>query len=336
MNTTSYSPKVQHLAIRLPNWLGDICMVLPILRAIQEKAKVENPNVQFTLFVQSPYISLLEKLGVEGEVIALPRKNWRYFFTFLTWRRQFDVFVLFTNSERGDIEAWLTGAKRRYGIARPNKPRKLLTHRYLLDRHFDEQSLHQTYLWEQFAQYFNLLDDLDLSPFARMQSKKRQVGLICGSANTPEKRWSIENWQQLIERLLKLFDAVLLLGTPSDTAVCQQIQSGVSDISRVINLAGQTNLAELIDLMRQQTLIIGNDTGGLHLANALGVPVIGLYGFTNSLRCHPIFSAPMAIIDSPKGYKAGQMSDISVEMVLGKVEAIIPSLQEGYEEYIDK
>lgn len=322
MNLTPSAKKTQHFAIRLPNWLGDICMALPIIRAIQEKAKAENPQAQFTLFVQAPYISLLDKLGVQGEIIALPQKNWHYFLTFLSWRKCFDTFILFTNSERGDLEAWLTGTPLRYGIARPNKPRKLLTHRYLLDSHFNEQSLHQTYLWIQFAQYFNMLDSFDLSPMKRSPSLKRQVGLICGSANTPEKRWPIESWQQLIKHLLARFDSVLLLGTPDDAAVCQQVQAGVTEASRVVNLAGKTSLGELVDVMQQQVLIIGNDTGGLHLANALGVPVIGLYGFTNSLRCHPIFSAPMEIIDSPNGYQNGQMSDISVEMVLDKVITI--------------
>lgn len=310
----------QKIAVRLPNWLGDVCMALPIVQSLYAKAKAENPHVQMTIFVQPQYLSLLEKLGIEGEKVALPKKNWRYFFHFLAWRGQFDSYVLFTNSERGDMEAWLTGATSRYGIARPNKPRKLLTHRYALSPDFDEHALHQTRLWEQFTQHFHLLNQVDLSPFAQASEKQQQVGLICGSANTPEKRWPIEYWQQLASELLHQFDEVVLLGTPDDVAVCQQVQAHMDgEASRVINLAGKTGLAELVDVMRRQQLIIGNDTGGLHLANMLGVPVVGLYGFTNPIRCHPIFDAPLAMIESPKGYERGVMSDISVEMVLESV-----------------
>ncbi len=311
------------IAVRLPNWLGDVCMVLPIFRALQTKVSQENPGAEITIFVQPQYVSLLNKLGVEADIIALPKKNWRYFFHFLSWRGEFDDYILFTNSERGDLEAWMTRATSRYGIARPQKPRKLLTHRYVLDKQFDEQALHQTRLWENFTRHFNLItaNELDLTPFFTEQVKKSQVGLICGSANTPEKRWAIDNWQNLASQLLTHFDEVVLLGTPDDVDVCQQIQAGVKgDKTRVTNLAGKTSLAGLIDVMAQQQLVIGNDTGGLHLANLLGVPVIGLYGFTNPVRCHPIFDAPLVIIESPKGYGKGVMSDIGVDEVLSVVE----------------
>ncbi len=313
------------VALRLPNWLGDVCMALPVLRAVQAKLKAENPDAPITIFVQSQYLSLLEKLDIKGEIVALPKKNWRYFFSFLAWRGQFSDYILLTNSERGDLEAWLTKATARYGISRPNKPRKLLTHHYQLDKQFDEQALHQTHLWKNFTRHFNLIENksLNLDPFTNHQIKKSQVGLICGSANTPEKRWPVNRWQQLASELLAYFEKVVLLGTPDDIEVCQQIQVGIQgDKTRVINLAGKTGLADLVDVMAQQKLIIGNDTGGLHLANMLGVPVIGLYGFTNPVRCHPIFHAPLAIIESPRGYGKGVMSDISVDKVLSEIETM--------------
>ncbi len=315
------------IIFRLPNWLGDVCMALPIIRGIQKKY----PDAHYAFLVQAPYIELLEKLGIEGEKMALPKKNWRYFFHFLRQREAFDANILFTNSERGDTEAWLMRSQQRYGIARPHKVRKLLTHRYSLDADFDEENLHQTHLWRDFAQSFAWLDAADFSPcphantHARVQNDadaSPAVGLICGSANTPEKRWPSENWQVLITQLLaRGTRRIVLIGTRDDAHACEQIAQACDD-ERVENWAGKTNLAALCDMMRALSLVIGNDTGGLHLANALGVPVIGLYGYTNPVRCRPIFDAPVEILQSPQGLGKGTMADITVEQVLSAVPAL--------------
>lgn len=297
-------------------------MALPVIKAIQTKVFQDNLETQFSLLVRPQYVSLLEKLDIAGEKIALPEKNWQYFFRCLKWRGQFDAQIMFTNSERGDVEAWLMGTPERYGIARPKKPRRLLTHRYTLSENFDEDALHQTFLWRDFTAQFDLHegDELDLTPFTNpIKAKRGHVGLICGSANTPEKRWSSENWQRLITALLeKNVEQIVLLGTKDDIDVCANIAKAVND-SCVQNLAGKTNLAELVDVMRKQSLIIGNDTGGLHLANALGISVVGLYGLTNPIRSRPIHDAPLTTIQSPKGYGEGKMADITVEAVLAAV-----------------
>ncbi len=298
-------------------------MALPIIKAIQNTY----PQAHCTLLVQPQYVDLLTALGVEGELLPLPKKNWRYFLTFLRWRGQFDAQILFTNSERGDIEAWLIAAKQRFGITRPDKPRKLLTHHYALTSDFAADPRHQTHLWRDFTAQFHWHDGIDLSPYCPTEppppAAAGAIGLICGSANTPEKRWPVGHWQALIGALLQRSDArILLLGTADDRAVCEAITDAIKD-SRVENLAGRTTLAELTTLMRGLSLLIGNDTGGLHLANAVGVPVIGLYGYTNPARCRPIYDAPLTILPATAAARAEttSMADISVAQVLDALDA---------------
>ena len=67
----------------------------------------------------------------------------------------------------------------------------------------------------------------------------------------------------------------------------------------VDNLAGETNLAAFVEKLRECRLLVGNDTGGVHLANALGVPVAVVYGPTNPLRTGPVCEAPVAILQPP-------------------------------------
>ena len=101
--------QANHIAIRLPNWLGDICMALPIIRAMQSEVLQTNPNARFTLLMLPQYVSLMKTLAIAGECVALPQKGMLYFAKCLAWRGQFDAHILFTNSQRGDLEAWLIG-----------------------------------------------------------------------------------------------------------------------------------------------------------------------------------------------------------------------------------
>ncbi|PID62767.1 MAG: hypothetical protein CR974_03225 [Gammaproteobacteria bacterium] len=342
-------PPNARILFRLPNWLGDVCMALPVVTAIQKKY----PQAQFAFLAQPAYLDLLEKLGVEGEKLPLPAKNWRYFFHFLMQRRRFDAQILFTNSERGDLEAWLMRSRQRYGIARPNKGRKLLTQRYTLSGDFDEESYHQTQLWGDFTASFGWHNGLDLTAFQPVEDNASgnassnvadstadsvadsvadkaagaKIGLICGSANTPEKRWPAEYWQALIDELLAREVAqIVLLGTADDAAVCEHIAANAGD-ARVENRAGKTQLPQLVDTMRGLDCVIGNDTGGLHLANAVGVAVIGLYGHTNPVRCRPIFDAPLTILrpEPPADGSPAGMADIAVAQVVTAVETLLPN-----------
>lgn len=313
----------QHIAIRLPNWLGDICMALPIIRALQANVLRDNPSAQFTLLMLPQYVSLMQKLEITGKCEALPKKGAGYFMRCLTRRGQFDAHILFTNSQRGDLEAWLMGAKARFGVAMPNRQRRLLTDRYVLNANFDQETMHQTALWVDYAKHFGWLEAPMLAPYSNVQPvAENNIALICGSSNAPEKRWGIQNWQQLIQQLVTQFDQVTLLGTAEDRVICDQVQSVVADTNKVQSLAGKTSLSGLVDVMRQQRLVIGNDTGGLHLANVLGVPVMGIFGPTNPVRTKPIHHAPVVVVQSAQGAFKGKMSDVTIDAVLEKLSSL--------------
>ena len=306
------APPFQHIAIRLPNWLGDICMAMPIIRAVQAKAVQQNPQVEFSFLLRPQFEPLLDKLNVSGHRLILPQKKWRYFAECRKWRAgNYDAHLLLTHSLRGDLEASLIASPHRIGMVRPGKWRPLLNCRYHLDKHFDREAVHQTRLWEQFCQHFDLLDSISLDIDQVAQTENISIGLICGSANSPEKRWPVAHWQALVNQLSQGVDQLVLFGTADDGEICEQIQQSAQQPDKVQNLAGKTSLAELVDVMRQQRLIIGNDTGGLHLANLLGVSAIGLYGPTNPVRTRPIHNAPLQILQSANK----TMQDISVDQV---------------------
>ncbi|HVU33747.1 MAG TPA: glycosyltransferase family 9 protein [Opitutaceae bacterium] len=320
-------PRRTRIWVRMPNWLGDVVMVLPLLRAM----RVSRPDAEFTLLAKRQFLPLLSSWGIGDRLEALPPRGWRYAWHF--WRRRSDfpdVHLLFTNSFRGDLEAWLLGARQRFGIVRPGKRRPLLTHAYAVPPDFDEGSHHQLELWENFLRHFGLATPPDRAPVepppgappGRGAIIPAPIGLIPGSENTPEKRWPVAHWRALVDALPS--ERFVVFGTPNDRPIADAVAAGFAP-DRVTNLAGKTDLATFAARLAECRLLVTNDTGGMHLANALGVPLIGLFGPTNPVRTGPVFAAPVEVLQPPGSPATGgrALADLPPEMVAARIHALL-------------
>ena len=287
-------PRRTRLWIRLPNWLGDVVMALPLLRAL----RTGRPDFEITLVAKKQFLPLLASWEIADALHPLPPSGFGAFRHFWSRRRLFpDIYLLFTNSFRGDLEAWLTRAPQRFGLLRSGKFRPLLTHSYSPRADFDERSHHQLELWEATLRRFGLLAPVDRTPLQPLiTSASSPIGLIAGSENTPEKRWPVAHWRALIDAFPDRRFA--LFGTANDAQITTAIAAG-HDATRVENLAGRTDLATYATRLGTCRLLVTNDTGGMHLANALGVPLLALFGPTNPIRTGPVFSAPFKILQPP-------------------------------------
>jgi len=320
-------PRRTRYFIRLPNWLGDVVMAIPLLRAL----RISRPDAEMTLIAQSGVLPLLERLGVGDRFLALPPKGPGQKKFYRNLREEYpDVYVLFTNSWRGDLGAKATGAPQRFGMVRAGKWRPLLTHAWRMPEDLDEAKIHQTRVWEKFFRHFGLKLELDLTPVNWPGREKKQsglnIGLICGTENFPEKRWPVERWRELTQTILAARpDAVLtLFGTANDVPIADAVAEGLSE-KNLRNLAGKTSLLEFADELKHCTVVVCNDTGGMHLANLIGVPVVTVYGPTNPVRTGPVFDAPHIVVQPPGCPATGgaQLHDLLEEQVF---EALKPWL----------
>lgn len=306
-------PRRTRVFIRLPNWLGDVVMALPLLRAIREG----RPDTELTLIGKGAFQPLVERCGVADCYEPLPRSGAGYFPPFRALRHRFpDVYLLFTRSLRADLEARLTGCPQRFGLARTGQPRPLLTHRYAPPPEFDIREHHQVELWERFLRHFGLNVPIRRqSLLAAPPSARHGIGLIPGSENTPEKRWPIRRWRALIEALPD--ERFVLFGTAHDRPVIAAVAAGFGP-GRVEDLAGRTDLAAYMARLQRCELLVTNDTGGMHLANALGVPLIALFGPTNPIRTGPIFDAPHLVLQPPGCPRTGggDLADLTPASVI--------------------
>ncbi len=312
-------PRRTRIFVRLPNWLGDVVMALPLLRAL----RVSRPDAEITLLAKPQFLPLLQGWNLADRLRPLPPRGLGYFPHFWRLRRAYpDVWLLFTNSLRGDAEAWLSGCRQRFGLVRPGKYRPLLTHAYRVPAGWDERTHHQLELWTGFLRHFGLSAEPDRGPLAPAGAAGAGIGLIAGSENFPAKRWPIEHWRALIAA--RPADRFVLFGTAQDRPIATAIAAGFGP--RVENLAGRTSLPDFGAQLRGCRLLVTNDTGGMHLANALGVPLLALFGPTNPLRTGPVFSAPVTILQPPGCAPTGgaSLADLDPSLVLAALARLDP------------
>ena len=313
--------------IRLPNWLGDVVIALPLLRAL----RTSRPDAEITLVAKRQFAPLLAAWGVADRVYPLPPHGRGYFAAFRRLRAEYpDVWLLFTNSVRGDLEAWLSGCRQRFGLVRRGKWRPLLSHRFEVPADFDETQQHQLELWEKFLQHFGLAAPLDRSPVAPpaeaddRRDSPVSIGLIPGSENTPAKRWPVEHWRALIAAFPD--ERFVVFGTPNDLPIATAVSHGFA-AKQVTNLAGKTDLPTFTRQLSRCRVLVTNDTGGMHLANALGVPLIALFGPTNPIRTGPVFSGPTRILQPPgcPATGGGSLATLLPESVVATLRAAHPA-----------
>jgi heptosyltransferase-2 len=105
----------------------------------------------------------------------------------------------------------------------------------------------------------------------RLKEKDKNVGMVVG-AKRPQNRWPIEYFKEVAEYLLEKKYNILIFGGPEDFELAEQIKG-----ERVFNFCGKLSPLETAEMMKHCKLVISNDTGPMHLAYAVGTPLIAIF-----------------------------------------------------------
>jgi len=126
--------------------------------------------------------------------------------------------------------------------------------------------------------YFSKKDEMKINNLFKRYKLKRNKLLICINPGTgrKNKEWPLENWQNLTKLLIKKYNCqVIFTGNAGDSILIDKI---IKNNGNCHNFAGKTTLLELAALIKICDLFIAPDTGSLHIARALNIPLIGLFG----------------------------------------------------------
>ncbi|WP_246556016.1 lipopolysaccharide heptosyltransferase II [Desulfonema magnum] len=303
--THSNLKNIRHLLIRSTNWIGDAIMTTPAVRAIRKNF----PGAEISILAKS-WVAPVFKNSPHADRVLIYDEGGRH--CSLTGklrlatdlkRCRFDAVILLQNAFEAALITFLAGIPVRIGF--DSDARKLLlTH--AVRRIPEIRKIHQTGYYLEILRGAGLMtdgQDLHLTVSHEDQNRAREilvsygisqkdgllVGINPGATFGTAKRWFPERYAALCKRLQKTVASdILIFGGPGEEALGQQICEEAG--KRCVNLCGRTTLCEAMALIERCQLFVTNDSGLMHIAAALDIPQIAIFGSTDHVTTAPVSS----------------------------------------------
>lgn len=291
---------IQRIVVRGTNWVGDAVMTVPALRELRRlfphaHITLASRNWAHGLFAEADFIDDIQVHKDTGlRSVVQQVRAWQ--------KRQFDLAVLFPNSLEVALVAAISRVPIRTGYATEGRQR-LLTHPLQLPEW--RSSRHEIFYYLNIVQQLAGSNNKEATPDGSLVvSEARQdearaflkshgvdggrkiIALCPGSINSRAKRWPVERYAELADRLIDELDAsVLLIGSPAEIDVSLEVVNAMRH--KPTMLTGKTNLSQLVNVLSLVDLLVTNDTGPAHIASALNRPTLVIFGPTNPLTTSP-------------------------------------------------
>ena len=322
------------LLVRSPNWLGDACMAAPAIRAI----KAGRPDLHLTILSPEKLASLWREMPEVDEVLGIAAKSSpRKVARMIRASGRYDAAILLPNSVRSALEVWLAKIPRRVG-------RDIHRGRRFLNQMMPTPGqthpvLHQS---EELLAMVRKLGAPVLPPRAPrpVPSGPLRVALCPGAEYGPAKRWPLERYRAVMDRISREHDLTwVIVGTAKEAPLGEQLARNFG--GKVENLCGKTTLPQLITELKACTLLLTNDTGTMHLADLLGVPVVAIFGSTEPALTGPsgatvpphrilrrkVECSPCYLRECPIDFRC--MNELTVDMVASAMNESLMAIHSG-------
>jgi lipopolysaccharide heptosyltransferase II len=280
------------ILIRSSNWLGDAAMSVPAVRAI----KIGRPDARVTIAAPEKIAPIWKLVPEVDAIIPLPTSRLLSVVRLLQREASFDAAIVFPNSLRAALEAWLTRIPRRVGYR--GHWRRWLLNQTVPEPRKPSPPEHHSLRFLRIARECgaDTFDIQHLTPNAQRPTRHQlstikyqpvRIGLCPGAEYGPAKRWLPERFADVATSISTQSQVQwILFGTKHDAAVSEQIATALGD--HCVNRIGQTTLDQLINELGECRLLLTNDTGTMHLAALLGVPVVAIFGSTEPRLTGPL------------------------------------------------
>ena len=299
------------ILIRATNWVGDAVMSLPAIRAVHDRfpqaeiAVLARPWVADLYALESavhrviPYTAAPGFHGI-GAKLRVARS---------LGGEKFDCAILLQNAFEAAAIAWLARIPRRMGYDRDGRS-ALLTDPIEVPRR-GEIPHHERFYYLEMLRRAGLIDKLPESDAIRLEgadAARREgarrfeerniagpvIGVSPGAAYGTAKQWLPERFTEAAMEVARAQSgSVVVFGSAAERELCETVTQGIvqADV-RALNLAGETTLREFIELAAACKVFLTNDSGAMHIASALGVPTVAVFGATDDTTTGP--TGPLA------------------------------------------
>ncbi len=329
---------IYSIVVRCPNWIGDAVMATPALEDIRNLF----PSARITVLASEPIAELLENLPCIDEFIIFSRAQGEKTLEFNRIiqelkKREYDLGILLTRSFSSAWMYWKGNVRWRLGFK--DHWRSLLLN---IAVSLPKEEEHDVFTYRKLLSPFGLMAATRQPMLVVTEDEKAQmqktlqplckdkdlIVLNPGAAYGSAKCWPKERFRGVAEALLTQGKSVIFIGDAKTRALIDEIMDGLS--GPVFNFAGRTTIRQLIALLYFSRVVVSNDSGPMHIAAALGKPLVAIFGSTNPKRTGP-FATGLVIKKEipcspcykrvcPKNFEC--MTSISVEEVLEAIEKV--------------
>lgn len=291
----------KNIIVKMPNWIGDAVMGMPILEDIkkrypQAKLSVFCLSHMTPLFDNNPFVD--EAIGYKKPNGWIHRKEHRDLIELIRLG-DYDLGILLTNSFSSAWWFYWAGVKERIGFKTQGRS-LLLTKGVTYPKDLEKEHLVYTYK--------RLLEPLGIPPSStkprlylgasdlqfsesmltlyKVPKGANIIGINPGAAYGSAKCWPPERFKEVTKKLAQ--DERNYIFYFGDNSSKQMIEGILEEVpGNVISLAGKTSLRELIAMIGRCSALLTNDSGPMHIASALDVPLVALFGSTNEVKTGP-------------------------------------------------
>ncbi len=270
-----------------PSAIGDVVHTLPVLNLLRKKF----PEAHIAWLVTPACGGILEGHPQLDEIIPFKRRRWLSGFGLINQLRagRFDLVLDLQGLFRSGLFSYATGAPIRVGFA---NARELAPMFYTHVVAVPDVNVHAMERYLEMAvaigcnrgpvNYVFPTDQSDRDAVRAMVGDRREFAVLLPGTNWATKRWPAEKFAAMVGPLRERFGfEAFIAGGPGEGAAVAELAP------TAIDLSGRTTLRQLVALLERASLVIANDSGPMHIAAALGRPLVTLFGPTNPVRTGP-------------------------------------------------
>jgi len=287
--------------VRGVNWVGDTILTYPSVQGVKELF----PHARVTVLVPNHLVDLWKTFPFVDEIIPFQKKrgigsvreDWRI--SRLMRKGRFDLAIILPRSFRSAFQTYLAGIPVRIGYQDEGRS-FLLTHKIRRKEEF--LRFHRVHYYRKVMEP---LGHLETVPSPRLILKEedrdwaekqlKELGLLDGSpliginpgaAYGLAKCWHPDRFAELGRRLYERWKATtLIFGREEERSMADRILKSLG--GRGVDFTGKTSLLQLSALLERCRLLVTNDTGTMHVASAVGTPIVAIFGSTDSVATGP-------------------------------------------------
>jgi heptosyltransferase II len=283
-----------NIIIRLPNWLGDMVMSTAFVQAVKEHF----PNASIDLIAKNGLDFLLDHFPAHQQRYIFSKEEYKgligavKFGKIISSQKKYDIFFCLPDSFSSAIMGYAIAAKKRVGFKKEMRS-ALLTNSYQ-----KKKGVHRV------EEYIDLLQqyakkEIPIPPVQLLSPpvQRKNALIININSEASSRRLPKEKAVQIINAIRnKINTEIILVGSNKEKDFVDEVYAALADKNNISNMAGQTNMQQLVTLMSSCTVILTTDSGPAHVANALGVQTIVLFGAGNENNTAPYNKKNRSII----------------------------------------